>query len=231
MTLAEWAAAHPEEVTTHTASRAAMAPLLAVVAREITDAEGVPSDDRRLERGLRQGEGTALESKALRGDSWGGAGARTSDRGVCASERDRVGARGGGGRGPGAVRLRDESSGGGCGAGTPGPAGPCGDRRRPAGAAGRACPHRGKGGHYLLRAKANEPGLYERIALPFGEPVSLWATVRQRDRHGDRREVRDLVVSPELNEWAQLAGSGPGGSAGAYAEAPRLAAQGGVVSH
>jgi len=49
MTLSEWAAQHREEIIAEDASRAAVSPLLAVVAREITDAEGVPSDDGRLE--------------------------------------------------------------------------------------------------------------------------------------------------------------------------------------
>jgi hypothetical protein len=49
MTLSEWAAQHRDEVIAEDATRTAIAPLLAVIAREITDAEGVPSDDGRLE--------------------------------------------------------------------------------------------------------------------------------------------------------------------------------------
>jgi len=49
MTLSDWAAQHPDEVISQDVSRAAVAPLLGVVAREIADAEGVPSDDGRLE--------------------------------------------------------------------------------------------------------------------------------------------------------------------------------------
>jgi hypothetical protein len=49
MTLSDWVAQHPDEVVAEDANRAAVAPLLAVLAREITDAEGVPSDDGRLE--------------------------------------------------------------------------------------------------------------------------------------------------------------------------------------
>ncbi len=49
MTLSEWAAQHRDEVIAEGATRTAIAPLLAVIAREITDAEGVPSDDGRLE--------------------------------------------------------------------------------------------------------------------------------------------------------------------------------------
>ena len=49
MTLREWVAQHPDEIISEDASRTAVAPLLAVIAREITDAEGVPSDDGRLQ--------------------------------------------------------------------------------------------------------------------------------------------------------------------------------------
>lgn len=55
----------------------------------------------------------------------------------------------------------------------------------------------------MFRVKANQPTLYEGIALLFADPVSPLATVRQRDRHGDRQEVRQLAVSDDLNEWAQ----------------------------
>ena len=65
------------------------------------------------------------------------------------------------------------------------------------------CGDREKKGHYLLRVKANQPMLYEGIALLVAEPVSPLASVRQRDRHGDRRELRELAVSEELNDWAQ----------------------------
>lgn len=37
----------------------------------------------------------------------------------------------------------------------------------------------------------------------FAEPGVRLARARQRDRHGDRQEVRELAVSQELNEWAQ----------------------------
>jgi len=49
LTLSEWAARHRDDVVAEDATRTAIAPLLAVIAREITDAEGVPSDDGRLE--------------------------------------------------------------------------------------------------------------------------------------------------------------------------------------
>jgi len=49
MTLSEWATQHPDEIIVEDASRAAVPSLVAVVAREVTDAEGVPSDDGWLE--------------------------------------------------------------------------------------------------------------------------------------------------------------------------------------
>lgn len=54
-----------------------------------------------------------------------------------------------------------------------------------------------------MRVKANQPTLYEGIALLFAEPGVRLAMARQRDRHGDRWEARELAVSQELNEWAQ----------------------------
>ena len=44
------------------------------------------------------------------------------------------------------------------------------------------------------------------MALLFENPVSAPAVVRQRNRHGDRLEVRELAVSSELNEWAHWPG-------------------------
>jgi hypothetical protein len=55
----------------------------------------------------------------------------------------------------------------------------------------------------VLRVKQNQPTLYEGIVLLFAEPVSPPATVRQRARHGNRREMRELSVSSDLNEWAE----------------------------
>jgi hypothetical protein len=49
MTLSEWAAQHPDEIIAEDASRAEVQSLVAVVGREVADAEGVPSDDGRLE--------------------------------------------------------------------------------------------------------------------------------------------------------------------------------------
>ena len=40
----------------------------------------------------------------------------------------------------------------------------------------------------------------------FQHPVSAPVTVRQKNRHGDRLEVRELALSPDLNEWANWPG-------------------------
>lgn len=37
----------------------------------------------------------------------------------------------------------------------------------------------------------------------FAQPVSTLAGACQRSRHGNRHEVRELVVSSDLNEWAE----------------------------
>lgn len=44
------------------------------------------------------------------------------------------------------------------------------------------------------------------MAFLFEGPVSPLRVVRQRHRHGDRLEVRELAVSCDLNEWAQWPG-------------------------
>ena len=49
MTLSEWAAQHPDEVLVDEVADAAVRSLVAVVARELADAESVRSDDGRLE--------------------------------------------------------------------------------------------------------------------------------------------------------------------------------------
>jgi len=51
--------------------------------------------------------------------------------------------------------------------------------------------------------KANQPLLYEGIALLFSDPGARLETRRQADYHGDRHEVRQLRVSSALNEWAE----------------------------
>jgi hypothetical protein len=48
MNLREWAAQHPE-IIAEAANRTSVTALFSVLAREISDAEGVPSDDGRLE--------------------------------------------------------------------------------------------------------------------------------------------------------------------------------------
>jgi len=58
-----------------------------------------------------------------------------------------------------------------------------------------------KRGHWLFRLKANQPELHAGVALLFENPVSAPAVVRQRSRHGDRLEVRELALSTELNDW------------------------------
>lgn len=63
-----------------------------------------------------------------------------------------------------------------------------------------------KGGKWLFRLKANQPELHAGVALLFADPASPPTVVRQRNRHGDRLEVRELAVSTDLNEWAQWPG-------------------------
>lgn len=63
-----------------------------------------------------------------------------------------------------------------------------------------------KGGEWLFRLKGNQPELLAGVALLFEHPVSPPTVVRQRNRHGDRLEVRELAVSTDLNEWAQWPG-------------------------
>jgi hypothetical protein len=63
-----------------------------------------------------------------------------------------------------------------------------------------------KGGEWLFRLKGNQPQLQAGVALLFQQPVSAPVTVRQRNRHGDRLEVRELALSTDLNEWAHWPG-------------------------
>lgn len=51
--------------------------------------------------------------------------------------------------------------------------------------------------------KENQPTLLEGVQFLFAQPVSRLAGARERSRHGNRHEVRELVVSSDLNEWAQ----------------------------
>jgi predicted transposase YbfD/YdcC len=58
------------------------------------------------------------------------------------------------------------------------------------------------GGDYFFFLKGNRSALHADIALLFAEPPSPPASYTQRDRHGDRREVRRLQASEELNEYS-----------------------------
>jgi len=51
--------------------------------------------------------------------------------------------------------------------------------------------------------KANQPTLREGIALLFASATERLKPVRETRKRGGRREVRELVASPALNEWAQ----------------------------
>ena len=55
----------------------------------------------------------------------------------------------------------------------------------------------------MFRVKANQPTLYEGIALLFESGVERYRPVRETGKHGGRREVRELAVSTALNEWAE----------------------------
>ncbi len=58
------------------------------------------------------------------------------------------------------------------------------------------------GGDYFLFLKGNQSTLHEDIKLLFAEPPSIPASYTQRDRHGNRQEVRRLQASAELNEYS-----------------------------
>jgi hypothetical protein len=51
--------------------------------------------------------------------------------------------------------------------------------------------------------KDNQPTLYDGVRLFFAEPVGKLRGARQQDRHGNRHERREVVVSSELNAWAE----------------------------
>lgn len=55
----------------------------------------------------------------------------------------------------------------------------------------------------MLQVKTNQPALHEGIRLLFATPGGPWKPVRQCTKHGGRREVRELVASTALNEWAE----------------------------
>jgi predicted transposase YbfD/YdcC len=59
------------------------------------------------------------------------------------------------------------------------------------------------GGDYLLTVKANQPTLFAAIVELFASPPpgEQFTTAEQRDRHGDRCEVRRLAVSEALRDY------------------------------
>ena len=59
------------------------------------------------------------------------------------------------------------------------------------------------GGDYLITVKQNQPALYAAIVALFASPPpgEQFATAVQRDRHGDRFEVRRLAASGALSEY------------------------------
>ncbi len=64
------------------------------------------------------------------------------------------------------------------------------------------------GGEYLFVVKDNQPTLREDIATLFADPPVPPAVILQRNRHGDRQEVRKLEASTALDEysdWPHLA--------------------------
>jgi predicted transposase YbfD/YdcC len=67
---------------------------------------------------------------------------------------------------------------------------------------------RDAGGDYLVLVEANQPTLYADIQTVFDEPPpgERFAFVEQRDRHGDRREVRRLWASTALTGYLDWPG-------------------------
>lgn len=61
----------------------------------------------------------------------------------------------------------------------------------------------GAGGEYLITVKQNQPQLYAAIEELFASPPpgETFATAVQRDRHGDRCEVRRLAASGALTAY------------------------------
>lgn len=58
------------------------------------------------------------------------------------------------------------------------------------------------GGEYLFVVKGNQPTLREDIATLFADPPVPPAVAVQRNRHGDRQEVRKLEASTALDEYS-----------------------------
>jgi predicted transposase YbfD/YdcC len=74
---------------------------------------------------------------------------------------------------------------------------------------------RARQGHYLMVVKANQPELYEAIALLFDQPpwtrpekTQEYAQVTQRNRGHGRREQRRLECSTALNQYLNWPGLG-----------------------
>lgn len=65
------------------------------------------------------------------------------------------------------------------------------------------------GGDYLVIVKENQPRLYQDIALLFEQPPpgEQVATAEQRDRHGDRQEVRRIWASTALRGYLDWPGA------------------------
>ncbi len=58
-------------------------------------------------------------------------------------------------------------------------------------------------GDYLFTVKANQATLLDDIATLFADLAAPVDTFEQRGRHGNRREVRRIWASAELNDYSQ----------------------------
>lgn len=57
-------------------------------------------------------------------------------------------------------------------------------------------------GDYAFKVKANQPTLFEDIVTLFADPPTKPEVFVERNRHGDRQEVRKIEVSTALNEYS-----------------------------